>query len=228
MSGALRLIIFDVDGTLVDSQGAIVSAMTASFAANGVPAPARPAILTIVGLSLDHAMLRLVPDLDAPHRAALVQGYKDAYHAQRLSEGVASGSPLYPGALKMLKQLGSEPYTLLGVATGKSRRGLDALIEGHGLEGLFVTRQVADDHPSKPHPSMVLTALVETGCAPEDAAMIGDTSFDMEMAAAACVAGIGVSWGYHPADSLRRHARKVIDDFAELPAALGTVLRATA
>ena len=85
----------------------------------------------------------------------------------------------------------------MGVATGKSKRGLDKLIEGHGLEGLFVTQQVADFHPSKPHPAMILAALSETGVAAKDALMIGDTSFDMQMAADAGVGTIGVTWGYH-------------------------------
>ena len=223
MSDALRLILFDVDGTLVDSQGAIVDAMTAACIANGLAAPDRAAILSIVGLSLDHAVLRLMPELEAAARAALVEGYKDAYHQQRQRHGAAAGSPLFPGAREVLTQLGRAPDLLLGVATGKSRRGLDALIAGHGLDHVFVTRQVADDHPSKPHPSMILTALAETGCAPENAVMIGDTTFDMEMAVAAGIAGIGVGWGYHPRDSLHRHARQVVDDFAALPAALDSL-----
>lgn len=215
-----RLVIFDVDGTLVDSQAAIVGAMTAAFAAENLAAPDRSEILAIVGLSLDHAVFRLAPDRDGGVRARLVDGYKDAYHAHRMANGAAAGSPLYPGARDMLAALAAQDDVLLGVATGKSRRGLDALIEAHGFERVFVTRQVADDHPSKPHPSMILAALSETGVLAGDAVMIGDTSFDMDMAAAAGVAGIGVAWGYHAPELLASRATRMIDRFDALPGTL--------
>lgn len=215
---SLRLVVFDVDGTLVDSQGSIVTAMTASFEALGLPVPERAAILSIVGLSLDHAMLRLAPDQAAETRARLVEGYKEAYHAHRLKLGAAH-SPLYPGIAEVLAHLAAQPETLMGVATGKSRRGLDALIEGHGLERYFVTRQVADDHPSKPHPAMLLTALDEAGVDADGAVMVGDTSYDMDMARAAGVPGLGVSWGYHAPEALN-NARRVIDRVADLSPAL--------
>ncbi|MCE8523287.1 HAD-IA family hydrolase [Ruegeria pomeroyi] len=214
----LHLILFDVDGTLVDSQAAIVGSMTAAFDALSLPVPARADILSIVGLSLPQAMARLAPGQSETTQARLVEAYKQSYHATRLALGEAN-SPLYPGAREMLEQLHAVPHYLLGVATGKSKRGLDALIEAHGLERVFVTRQVADHHPSKPHPSMIETALAETGTAPGRAVMIGDTSYDMEMAAAAGVAGIGVSWGYHPPHALDR-ASCIIDDFTQLPPAL--------
>lgn len=214
----LRLVIFDVDGTLVDSQASIVAAMTAAFAAQGLAVPERAAILSIVGLSLDHAMLRLAPELAAEARARLVQGYKDAYFTHRQEQGAAH-SPLFPGVAEMLEQLAGRPELLMGVATGKSRRGLDALIEAHGLERYFVTRQVADDHPSKPHPAMLQAALDEAGIEAGDAAMVGDTSYDMDMALAAGVPGLGVSWGYHAPEALK-NARAVIDRIGDLPPAL--------
>lgn len=218
MSTPLRLILFDVDGTLVDSQGSIVSAMTAAFGALSLSVPERADILSIVGLSLPHAMARLAPDQSASVQNSLVEGYKEAYHAQRLAKGAAQ-SPLYPGALDVLQALHSVPENLLGVATGKSQRGLDALLEAHGLERYFATRQVADHHPSKPHPSMIDTARAETGVEAASTVMVGDTSFDMEMAKAAGVAGVGVSWGYHTAESLRE-ADLVIDSFEQLSPAL--------
>lgn len=221
MSGDLRLVIFDVDGTLVDSQGSIVGAMTAAFSALDLAAPDRARILSIVGLSLPQAMARLAPDLPDETRSRLVDAYKDAYHDARLALGAAQ-SPLYPGARAMLEQLHAVPEFLLGVATGKSQRGLDGLIEAHGLGRFFATRQVADHHPSKPHPSMIDTARSETGIGRASTVMIGDTSYDMDMAAAAGVAGIGVGWGYHPPERLGR-ARRVIDRFAQLPQALDEI-----
>ncbi|WP_300073446.1 HAD-IA family hydrolase [uncultured Ruegeria sp.] len=221
MSAPLRLVLFDVDGTLVDSQGSIVHAMTASFQAASVAAPDREAILSIVGLSLPHAMACLAPDQSTSVQEVLVEGYKQAYYAHRKELGAAS-SPLYPGAREAIETLHETPEILLGVATGKSQRGLDALIEAHGLEQYFVTRQVADHHPSKPHPSMVQTALAETGVSEANAAMIGDTSFDMDMAAAAGVNGIGVSWGYHDNSALTA-AACVIETFDQLPDALASI-----
>lgn len=216
-----RLVIFDVDGTLVDSQHSIVAAMTVAFEAQGLAVPDRGAILSIVGLSLDHAMLRLVPDLALDLRGRLVEGYRAAYKTHRLAQGAAH-SPLFPGTLEMLEDLAARPGLVLGVATGKSRRGLDALIAAHGLERYFVTTQVADDHPSKPHPAMILAALEEADVLAADAVMVGDTSYDMEMASAAGVAGLGVSWGYHSPAALTA-ARRVIDRIADLPLALNQI-----
>ena len=221
MSAPLRLVIFDVDGTLVDSQGDIVAAMTHAFDGIGAPVPARDDILGIVGLSLDVAMARLAPNLDNADHVRLTDGYKASYMGLRKKAGAAQSSPLYPGALAALDLLNALPYTLLGVATGKSKRGLDKLLEGHGLQRLFVTQQVADFHPSKPHPSMIHAALRETGVDAANAVMIGDTSFDMEMARAAGVTGVGVSWGYHGRARLEA-AHTIIDSFEALPECLAT------
>lgn len=215
MSGDLRLVIFDVDGTLVDSQADILAAMRAGFAAVDEPAPARETILSIVGLSLDVGIARLAPQLPRSAHDAIGAGYKSAYMALRAEQGVAASSPLYPGARETLDALRAVPETLLGVATGKSARGLAKLVEGHGLDGYFVTRQVADHHPSKPHPAMLRAALDETGVGPENAVMVGDTSYDMEMARAAGIAGIGVSWGYHAPAELGA-ATAIARDFPHL------------
>lgn len=211
----LRLVVFDVDGTLVDSQGDIVGSMNAAFADHDLETPTRKEILAIVGLSLDVAISRLAPSLDEGVRSSVVDAYKEAYAARRSAKGSAQSSPLYEGAREALNSLHIQPLTLLGVATGKSRRGLDNLIKGHGLEGLFVTQQVADHHPSKPNPSMLNQTLADTGADRDRAVMVGDTSFDMEMAKAAGFYAIGVSWGYHEKARLAS-ADVVIDSFAEL------------
>jgi len=223
MTSAPRLILFDVDGTLVDSQASIVAAMTAAFDALSQPVPERAAILGIVGLSLDHGIARLAPDLPRQTQTTLTAAYKEAFHAHRLQDGAADRSPLYPGARAALDTLAARPDTLLGVATGKSRRGLDALLEMHDLTGFFVSCQVADDHPSKPHPSMIEAALLETGTGRESAVMVGDTTYDMQMARAAGVPGIAVSWGYHAPEVLRDHADCMIDRFSDLPSALAPI-----
>ncbi|MEX0282092.1 MAG: HAD-IA family hydrolase [Arenibacterium sp.] len=216
MSAPLRLAIFDVDGTLVDSQVSILGAMRTAFEEVQMPMPGRDDVLGIVGLSLGEAMLRLVPDACPKTRDRLINGYKSAFARNRLRQGAKDSAPLYPGATAALARLNAIPDVLLGVATGKSRRGLNALLSGHALETVFLTTQVADDHPSKPHPSMIETALKDTGVSPEHAVMIGDTRFDMDMARAAGIRGIGVSWGYHPRSVLDTCADRVVDDFTAL------------
>jgi len=212
----LRLVVFDVDGTLVDSQAHILGAMAQAFGGLGLEVPDRGAVLDIVGLSLPQAIARLAPALNVREQAQLVDGYKNAYAAMRAQ----SLSPLYPGALAVLDHLAQDRSVILGIATGKSRRGLVHLMAAHGWEGRFVTTQVADDHPSKPHPSMLHACLRETGVAPEQTVMVGDTAYDMEMARAAGVHALGVGWGYHPADRL---GARVIDQFSALPAALADI-----
>lgn len=206
----LRLVVFDVDGTLVDSQGTIVSAMMLAFEQEGLSAPDREDILATVGLSLDHGMRQLVPDLAPSQQAAIAERYKAAFMTQRLQQGTKATSPLYPGIREVLDHLHGQDNVLMGVATGKSKRGMDKLVEGHGLEGYFVTQQVADFHPSKPHPAMLIQAMADTGIEPAQTVMIGDTSFDMNMAKAAGVAAIGVTWGYH--DRTRLAAADIILD----------------
>lgn len=227
MTGALKLVIFDVDGTLVDSQGDIVAAMAHAFDRAGHPAPPREATLGIVGLSLDMAFPRLAPDLPVETHVAMVDWYKEAYMELRAQAGAAASSPLYPHATDTLAALHAQPETLLGVATGKSRRGLDKLLEAHDLGRYFVTTQVSDHHPSKPHPAMLQAALSETGIEARDAVMIGDTTYDRDMARAAGVPFIGVGWGYHDIADLTG-AAAILRDFRELPEVLTTIWEAAA
>ena len=213
---ALRLVIFDVDGTLVDSQGHIKAAMEAAFRAESLTPPAPDAVLGIVGLSLHVAIAQLAPQLNEKAVGRVVDAYKGSFATMRAAD---MPSPLYPGALDVLEGLAQCDDVLMGVATGKSRRGLDHVLDAHGLKRFFVTEQVADHHPSKPHPSMVQVALAETGVSARDAVMIGDTSFDMEMGRAAGVATVGVGWGYHGIERLTA-ADHVIDEFQALPGTL--------
>lgn len=213
------LAIFDVDGTLVDSQNHIVAAMDHAHDSAGFPRLPRPAVLEIVGLSIPEAFRHLHPDMDDTGREALVAGYKAGFGAVRARFGEAS-APLYPGVDAGLARLDQAGF-LLGAATGKSRRGLISTFDAHDLHRRFVTTQTADDHPSKPHPAMVLTALSEAGADAASAAMIGDTEYDMAMGRAAGVTVIGVTWGYHGIDRLRQAgAQHLVDSFDELEALL--------
>ncbi|WP_346909675.1 HAD-IA family hydrolase [uncultured Roseibium sp.] len=215
----MYLVIFDCDGTLVDSQETILHGLEVGFAAAGLPMPDRRTALSIVGLSLERAFLTLV----GPENAHHVQAMADAY---RTSKGERRGQgldldPLYPGTMEVLDRLSARDDVLLGVATGKARRGVDHMVEVHGLHGRFITIQTADTSPSKPHPDMILQALAETGAEAVNTVMIGDTSFDMEMAVAANVRGIGVTWGYHDRPRLEAAgAARVIDHFDELDGVL--------
>ncbi|MGJ8623850.1 MAG: HAD-IA family hydrolase [Yoonia sp.] len=212
----LRLVIFDVDGTLVDSQAEIIAAMTLAFASEGIAMPSRAAVLSIVGLSLAEAFATLCPNAPQAQRVRLVDAYKDAFATLRIQN--QEMGPLFPGARDAITVLQAQDHTLLAVATGKSRRGLDKVLERHGLTGVFHSEQVADHHPSKPNPSMILTALNETGVLPVRAVMLGDTTYDMDMARAAGIKKIGVTWGYHAADTLQPDT--MIDSFAALSGAV--------
>ena len=195
----VRLAVFDCDGTLVDGQHDICTAMEAAFATQGLSAPARARISRAVGLSLPQAMRELMPEADAALHGALVEGYKHAFRAAR--SGGRVEEPLFAGNREVQEALRGAGWDL-GVATGKSRRGLEHCLAVHGLSGHFVTLQTADAHPSKPHPAMLEAALAEAFASAQDAVMIGDTSYDMLMAQAAGVRAIGVAWGYHPSEEL--------------------------
>lgn len=211
----MRLIIFDCDGTLVDSQHLIVEAIGAAFAANGLPAPARSRVLRHVGLSVAEAMAAISESLDEVLLANLAASYRAAFASLRQKPDFTE--PMYPGARETVEALARDKGFLLGIATGKSRRGVDLFLGRENLTPLFATLQTADDAPSKPHPGMILRAMEETGAAPERTVMIGDTSYDMQMAVNAGVTAIGVDWGYHTAEELlEAGAGAVARDFPHL------------
>ncbi|WP_417243590.1 HAD-IA family hydrolase [Celeribacter sp.] len=219
----MKLVIFDVDGTLVDSQAHIVSSMTAAFAAVNLPCPDRNAILSIVGLSLPYAVADLAPQADTDTCARMVAAYKDAFNAIRLDMG-ATGFPLYAGIETAVRTLGAREDVCLAIATGNSRRGLNALMGDWAFSDLFISTQSADEHPSKPNPSMVAACLADANVAAADTIVVGDTTYDMEMARAAKCHGLGVLWGYHGRYALlSAGAARVLDDVAGLSAALDEI-----
>jgi phosphoglycolate phosphatase len=218
-----RLAIFDCDGTLVDSQHNICAAMDACFDGAGLVPPPRHATLNVVGLSLPQAMAQLLPDADDAMHLRLADSYKLAFQGMRGSGGLAD-EPLYDGILGALEALDAAGW-LLGVATGKSDRGLGLVLAHHGIAARFVTLQTADRHPSKPHPAMIEAAMAEAGASPETTVMIGDTSYDMAMAVAAGAHPLGVAWGYHPPELLHQSgAAQVLAHPNEIAAAMETRL----
>jgi phosphoglycolate phosphatase len=196
----VKLVVFDCDGTLVDSQHMIVAAMERAFAIHNKAPPPRETILSVVGLSLPFAIERLEQNLDAGEIGQLSEDYKAAF--AELRRDPRNAEPLYPGMLDIIKTLAQREDVLLGIATGKSRRGVAQILVREALGEYFHTIQTADTHPSKPDPSMLRTAMADAGCSAQDTIMIGDTTFDIDMARAAGVEAVGVSWGYHPLDAL--------------------------
>ncbi|MBL6935413.1 MAG: HAD-IA family hydrolase [Alphaproteobacteria bacterium] len=218
----LRLAVFDLDGTLVDSLHIIVEAMTNACRTHGLPPLPSEQVRRIVGLPLLEAIAILLPGEETTRHGDLAQSYRTAFHDLR--QGDDFEEPLYPGALAALDTLESAGF-LLGIATGKSHRGLVKTLENHDLERRFVTLQTADQGPGKPAPHMLQRALAEAGADNVDSVMIGDTVFDMEMARAAGVPAIGVAWGYHESgDLLNSGAALVVEHFDDVPAAARSLL----
>jgi phosphoglycolate phosphatase len=191
-----KLALFDCDGTLVDSGAAIVGTISETFVEHGLAVPCALASRRVVGLSLNEAMASLAPDAD---HAALAATYRSTFFRRRTEGRVEE--PLYAGMIALLEAFEADGW-LLGVATGKSDRGLRHCLENHGIAAKFVTLQTSDRHPSKPDPSMALAALTEANASPQMSVMIGDTAYDMAMARAAGMGAIGVGWGYHDTDEL--------------------------
>lgn len=218
----MKLAIFDVDGTLMDSQAMILASLTAAFTAEQLPLPSRSEMLGIVGLSLVKAMSVLRPNDDAARHERLAEAYKQAFWSYRANKSYPEIP--FDGALDLLRRLQARDDVLIGIATGKAQRGVRHIIDQFGLEGVFTTIQTSDDAPSKPHPGMILQAMTECGAAPADTVMIGDAVFDIDMAHAAGVRAIAVSWGFQPLASLERakpHA--IVNDFNGLEEALAAL-----
>ena len=213
-----RLAVFDCDGTLSDGQAAVCAAMEAAFAEAGLPAPDPHRVRSIVGLSLPQAIARLAPDAPRDLQSHVVEAYKQAFRRARMEGSL--DEPLFDGIADLLARLHRSGW-ILGVATGKSDRGLTSCLTTHGVFDLFLTRQTADRHPSKPDPAMLEAAMAEAGAAPGDTVMIGDTVYDIDMARAAGCRAIGVAWGYHAPEELLAAGAEAV---AATPAELGDLL----
>lgn len=189
----MRLVLFDCDGTLADSFGLICETMRRTFRLHGFEPPEDRTVHAIIGLSLDRAIHQLRPELDPAALPAMVEAYRTSFRAVREDE--AFREALFEGIPALLSRLHGRRDVRLGMVTGKTRRGVDAVVAAHGLDGVFSVVRTADDCPSKPHPAMVLECCGELGIAPRRTLVVGDAVFDMAMAKTAGAAALGVAWG---------------------------------
>lgn len=219
----MRLVVFDMDGTLIDTHELITEHTARTFVSLGLPEPTPAEARSVIGLSLEVALGRLAKSTDAALIDKLVTQYRANY--RELLAQSSDREPLYPGARSALDRLRVAPDTLMGIATGKGLNGVNRILGQHGLAEHFVTLQTPDHNPSKPHPGMLLRAMAETGADAGETVMVGDTVFDIELAKAARTRSIGVTWGYHdPRDLIAAGAGAIIESYDDLDAAVARVL----
>ncbi|KRB60138.1 HAD family hydrolase [Rhizobium sp. Root708] len=216
----MKLALFDCDGTLVDSAGLIHEVMARTFVHFGYDCPPIALTKSIIGLTLDIAIARM---LGKPHvddeAVAMTAHYKAIYADVRDEPGM--DVRLFDGINLLVNTLAAQDEILIGAVTGKSRRGLVHVLETHGFAPHFIVSRTADDCPSKPHPAMVSECCDETGMNPADTIVIGDAVYDMQMAKAAGATAVGVSWGYASvsdlvaagADSIADHPDDILKHF---------------
>ncbi len=215
----MRAILFDLDGTLADSFHLIVGTMRRVFERAGLPVPDERAVQGVIGLSLATAIHRLTPSTPKGEIETLADLYRTTFHEIR--NDPAMEERLFPGIEPMLHALAARENALLGIVTGKSRRGVRIVTQKYGIETLFQAVRTADDCPSKPDPSMVLECCAELGIDASQAIVVGDSIYDMQMARAAGAGALGVSWGAGTLEALTQAgADRVVTDVASLTQAL--------
>jgi len=208
---AVKVVIFDWDGTVMDSVGKIVNCVQLAAAQNQLVVPGYDEAKQIIGLSLDPAFARLFPQADAATRRLLAEAYKDVYQHHDKTP-----TPLFAGARELFSQLQQQGY-LLAVATGKMRRGLQRMWDETDTAHFFTASCCADEAQSKPHPQMLQQILAYLKLQPAQALMVGDTIHDLAMAHAIAMPRVGITHGVHgPADFAPFAPKAVIDSLPEL------------
>lgn len=204
----MKLVLFDCDGTLVNSGGVIHRCMAETFANAGLRVPELSETQEIIGLTLNLAISQISGIPMGAEIENLTEQYKQQFRKIRLEHDF--DEPLYDGIAELIDALAAQDDILLGMVTGKSRRGVISVMERHGFDRNFLVSRCADDCPSKPHPAMVLECCHETGCDVSQTFVIGDTTYDMMMAGSAGATAIGVNWGYHKPDRLSEAGAAII------------------
>jgi phosphoglycolate phosphatase len=199
MSKGFELLVFDWDGTLMDSEARIVACMRAAITDLSLSPRDDASIRNIIGLGLTEAIKHLYPGTDLAFATAMIDRYR--YHFLTADP---TRSELFEGAAETLQTLADAGY-LLAVATGKGRVGLDKVLDETGLGRLFHATRCADETFSKPHPLMLEQVMDELGVEPQATLMIGDTEYDMQMANNARTAALAVSYGVHERERLLQH-----------------------
>ncbi len=220
----MRLIIFDADGTIINSRSIILEGMRRVFMEFNYPTPPTDAALATIGLSLDLVFANLLDrPVDGEIEAMSASYKKRSGELQKIPE---LHSQLYDGIDTIMDILSAHPDTLLAVATGKSRRGLNSMIDTYGYRDKFIASRTADDCPSKPHPAMILECCEIAGCEMSNTVMVGDSSYDMQMAVQAGTKALGVSWGYQPVHALEQSgADAIIDHPLDIPGAIDKLFK---
>jgi len=203
----VRLVVFDVDGTLVDSRRSIQASSDAAFRHLGRTPPPYDAVRQTIGLSLAEGLAQLAPDLTAEELSELLAFYRSYF--SELHQDPEWRDPLYEGAADLLETLKADGWKI-AMATGQSRRGVERALRVHAWADIFDSTHCADDGPGKPHPSMLLEAMRALGADPSRTVMVGDTAHDIRMARAAQVTSVGVTWGFHTRDEIEAAQADVI------------------
>ena len=210
----VKLVLFDFDGTLLDSQNALISGLTQTAQHFDIPLPDRQTLLSGVGLPPLESIKYVFPDITDTQAQDFRDHFLDIFITNKEKNGV---SPLYEGVMETLEILAQKDHVLVGVVTSMMRHGLDVCLKHHDIAKYFMTLQTPDTGFTKPNPEPILHAMKEAGVEAENTVMIGDTEFDIQTGHNAGTHSIGVTWGYHSQERLKKaNAGTIVNTFEQL------------